>query len=103
MVPLAVAESIGVLFSPGVSYEIEFDRWLAERGVKCFLLEGALDGTEPHLSHRNLHFESLWLSGKDSESSICLDTWVNVNAPEGQNSCLQTLKEKHEVFLASSR
>lgn len=104
MVPLSVAESIEILFSPGVSYEIEFDRWFADRGAKCYLLDGALNGDEPHLSHRNFHFEQLWLSDKDSESSICLDTWVNVNAPAGQNLCLQMDIEgaEYEVILASS-
>ena len=70
------AMSIDALFSPGVSSEVSFDLEFAKRGARCFLIDGNVEANNDYLQEPNFHFNKLWLSDRNSQNEVTLESWV---------------------------
>jgi hypothetical protein len=74
-------------FSPGVSYNMDFDLALMKRGLPCFLADASIDGlVEPHPL---AHFDKLFLGPRTQGNFISLDDWVAMHAPPEGDLILQ--------------
>jgi hypothetical protein len=82
LIPESQVGMISAVFSPGVADVADFELFFAERGVKCFLIDGSVNDSPS--SHENMKFEKLWLSEVTVPGeSVSLNDWVT---HEGQGS-----------------
>jgi hypothetical protein len=76
-----VLEGIVACFSPGVSDNSAFEFQLAEMGITCFLADNSVEG--PSQDHKNFRFLKKHLDSQNSESTITLEDWLNLNTVKG--------------------
>jgi hypothetical protein len=86
LIPDDLAE-IGACFSPGVSNVADFEKELAENGIRCFLADYSVDG--PPIRSELFDFEKKFLGQVEDERFMTLETWVNRKAPIGLYLILQ--------------
>ena len=80
-------DGIAAVYSPGVATQHNFEKYFADRGIPCFMIDGSVDGLSS--SHENFFFEKLWLSPSTKEgNSISLDDWI-LRAPISGDLALQ--------------
>lgn len=81
-------EGITSVFSPGVDTSSKFELFFAERGVKCYLVDGSVE--KAPVSHVNFNFRKNFVhQGPSSGSWINFNDWVVSNSPMDGNSILQ--------------
>jgi hypothetical protein len=87
-------------FSPGVSNSIHFEKDLLKRGINSYLADGSISNA-PKLLRSN--FIKKYLSNKNSDTTIKLDTWVNeYNADPNRDLILQIDIEGSEFSVTNS-
>ena len=74
-------------FSPGVGDQISFDLDLASRGIHIFLADGSVE--KPPSEHQLISFEKKFIDVKNTDSSIRLDTWIDIKSPNEKDLILQ--------------
>ena len=75
------------LYSPGVDQLSEFELYFAELGTPCFLIDYSVDSAPR--SHKNFHFQKLWLSANNEPNSITLEDWISEDQGQKTELVLQ--------------
>lgn len=96
-------DNIVALYSPGVSFELEFDKQIARRGISCFLADGTIDAPDNLLE--NMHFEAMMIGAGPPDRFMSLESWVARTVPSAGDLMLQMDIEgaEFDVLLATPR
>lgn len=70
-------KNIEACFSPGVADSCDFDKELADNGIKVFLCDASID--KPPHSHPLFDFRKKYLGTKTEGEFIRLDGWINMS------------------------
>lgn len=94
---------IDALYSPGVANNSNFEFTLAEKGIKCYLIDYSVDSAARH--HKNIHFDKKFLGSVDDEMYWTLDTWVEKYTPSDHELMMQIDIEgaEYEAFISASQ
>lgn len=88
LVPESQINCVSHVFSPGVSDNFSFETYFANKGKKCFLIDGSVEASQVKTNDL-IEFQQLWLSTYDSTNSVTLDTWIKSSVGESNDLLLQ--------------
>lgn len=96
-------DGIKRVFSPGVSYKMDFEEHFLEMGIPCEMIDGSVNGLPR--THKLANFKKLWLAASTTDEKISLDDWVHTASKPSEELLLQMDIEgaEYEVLLASSQ
>jgi hypothetical protein len=95
-------EGIAGCFSAGVGDVADFERDIANKGIRCFLADYSVDA--PPVHHDLFDFEKKFVGTQDNAQCMTLESWMKRKAPDKVDLILQMDIEGAEygVMLASS-
>ena len=74
-------ETLGALFSPGVSETWDFERVVGEQfRIPSYMVDGSVDAPEELTDLQT--FDRLWLGAKTTQTVVSLQDWVASRAPD---------------------
>ena len=88
--------NINTYFSPGVSNSVHFEKDLLKRGINSYLADGSISSSPPL---RRSSFIKKYLSNKDTDTTIKLDTWVNEYNPQPDNDLILQIDIEGSEYL----
>jgi hypothetical protein len=93
---------IDACFSPGVATESNFEKYFADRNIKCFMADYSVD--VPVIENINFHFEKIFIGARTENNYISMDDWVNKYYRVGNSAILQMDIEgaEYDALLATS-
>lgn len=86
-------------FSPGVGSKASFEKCLAEKNIRSFLVDHSVSG--PPFQNTLFKFDKKFLGAKNDKVFIRLEDWVSKYAPQSQNLILQMDIEGGEYAVIS--
>lgn len=95
-------DGIAGCFSAGVGNVSDFERDVADKGIRCFLADYSVDG--PPIHHDLFDFEKKYVGTRNDDRYMTLQTWIGRKAPENGDLILQMDIEGAEygAIMASS-
>lgn len=98
-----IMDEIVALYSPGVANNSSFELELAEKGIKCFLIDYSVN--QAAAEHENIHFDKKFLGPNDDAMHWTLDSWVKKYTPNGNDLLMQIDIEgaEYESIISASQ
>lgn len=93
-------ENIYACFSPGVSDNTNFENDLTKKGIKCFLADYSVE--KPPIDNALFDFEKKYLSDKNNDINLTLESWVKSKVPNHNEFILQMDIEGSEYPVIAS-
>lgn len=93
-------EGIRAAISPGVSDTVDFDLWLADRGVDVYMADASVDG--PPIANSRFHFSKKFIDVFDDPTNIRLDSLCAKILPKDQGDLILQMDiegAEHRVLL----